>query len=124
MCSSDLTIVFDATGRVRQIFRTKDSPAPRLPVTGPIYLLVGRVDRAVNDPTLPSTHDGVDDTKGFNWQYGDSFWIAIDPASGLVRTAECNPVPGPIDVTNPALRAQALATSQQFIRSETPVGGR
>ena len=89
-----------------------------------MFLLVGRVDRATNDPTLPSTFDGTDDTKGFNWQYGDSFWIGIDPTSGLVRTAECRPVPGTINPNDAVALQQALALSQQFIRSEMPVTGR
>jgi len=119
-----VTVLFDATGRVRQIFTQLVGAASRVTVTGPVFFLVGRVDRANNDPRLVSTYDGTDDSTGFNWQYGDSFWIAIDPASGLVKTAECLPVPGAINVTIPATLATALTTSQQFIRSETPLGGR
>ncbi len=107
-----VTVLFDATGRVRQIFTQNAAGANRLSVTGPAYFLVGRVDRANNDPTLASTYDGKDDTKGFNWQYGDSYWIVIDPASGIVKTAEC--LPKQINVID----------SQQFARSETPTGGK
>ncbi len=107
-----VTVLFDATGRVRQIFTQNAAGANRLSVTGPVYFLVGRVDRANNDPTLASTYDGTDDTKGFNWQYGDSYWIVIDPASGIVKTAEC--LPKQINVID----------SQQFARSETPTGGK
>ena len=106
-----ITLLFDSTGRVRQLFYPAWSPA-RVTVTGPVYFLVGRVDRATNDPTLASTFDGKDDTKGFNWQYGDSYWIGIDPASGIVKTAEC--LPGQADVV----------ASQALIRSEMPAGGR
>lgn len=113
-----VTVLFDATGRVRQIFTQSAAGANRVTVTGPVFFLVGRVDRANNDPTLPSTYDGTDDTKGFNWQYGDSYWIVIDPASGIVRTAECLPVKTYADVT------AGLLLSQQFARSESPVGGR
>jgi len=120
-----VTLLFDATGRVRQLFTQIPGLTPnRVTVTGPVFFLVGRVDRANNDPTLASTHDGKDDTKGFNWQYGDSYWIVIDPASGIVKTSECMPVPGAIDVTNPATLANALKISQQFARSETPSGGK
>jgi prepilin-type N-terminal cleavage/methylation domain-containing protein len=107
-----VTVLFDATGRVRQIFTQNAAGANRVTVTGPVYFLVGRVDRANNDPTLASTYDGKDDTKGFNWQYGDSYWIVIDPASGIVKTAEC--LPKQINVID----------SQQFARSETPTGGK
>jgi hypothetical protein len=97
----ETSILFDSTGRVRQIFWGKN----RTTVTGPVYLLVGRIDRANNNPALVSTYDGTDDTKGFNWQYGDSYWIGIDPASGIVKTAEC--LPGQADVI----------ASQKFIRA-------
>jgi len=107
-----VTVLFDATGRVRQIFTQNAAGANRVTVTGPVYFLVGRVDRANNDPTLASTYDGTDDTKGFNWQYGDSYWIVIDPASGIVKTAECLP------------KQTDVISSQQFARSETPTGGK
>jgi prepilin-type N-terminal cleavage/methylation domain-containing protein len=107
-----VTLLFDATGRVRQIFTQNAAGANRVTVTGPVYFLVGRVDRANNDPTLASTYDGNDDTKGFNWQYGDSYWIVIDPASGIVKTAECLP------------KQTDVIASQQFARTETPTGGK
>lgn len=107
-----ITVLFDATGRVRQIFTQNAAGANRVTVTGPVYFLVGRVDRANNDPTLLSTFDGSDDTKGFNWQYGDSYWIVIDPASGIVKTAECLP------------KQTNVIDSQQFARTETPTGGK
>ena len=119
-----VTVLFDATGRVRQIFRRRDVVQPRVTLSGPVFFLVGRVDRALNPPAAASTFDGKDDSTGFNWQYGDSYWIGIDPASGLVRTAECRPVPGQIDPTNAVAMTEALKTSQQFIRSEMPVTGR
>jgi hypothetical protein len=113
-----VTVLFDATGRVRQIFTQNAAGANRITVTGPVFFLVGRVDRANNDPTLASTYDGKDDTKGFNWQYGDSYWIVIDPASGIVKTSECVPVPSYANLT------AGLLLSQQFARSETPTGGK
>jgi type II secretory pathway pseudopilin PulG len=113
-----VTVLFDATGRVRQIFTQNGTGANRITITGPIYFLVGRVDRANNDPTLASTYDPKDDSTGFNWQYGDSYWIVIDPASGIVKTAECLPVKTYANVT------AGLLLSQQFARSETPTGGK
>ena len=108
LASVETSILFDSTGRVRQILWGTN----RTTVTGPVYLLVGRVDRAANDPMFKSTYDGNDDAKGFNWQYGDSYWIAIDPASGIIKTAEC--LPGQADVI----------ASQKLIRSEMPAGGK
>ena len=105
-----VTILFDATGRVRQLF-IEDSATPRrMSFTGPVYLLVGRVDRA--GAAFAPTLNPADDTLGANWQYGDSFWIGIDPASGIVKTAECNP------------RQSTVVKSQDFIRAEMPAGGR
>lgn len=121
---SAITVLFDATGRVRQLFTEDNSGSRRETFTGPVYLLVGRVDRAANDPWAPSSFDGQDDTKGFNWQYGDSYWIGIDPASGIVKTAECRPVPGTFGVADTAALNLAMGTSQQFIRAEMPAGGR
>ena len=110
--------------RVRQIFTEDANGSRRQSFTGPVFILIGRVDRALNDPWSASTYDGTDDSKGFNWQYGDSFWIGIDPASGIVKTAECMPVRGQVDVSDPVALATALSTSQQFIRREIPAGGR
>jgi prepilin-type N-terminal cleavage/methylation domain-containing protein len=133
-----VTVLFDATGRVRQIFTQDASGSNRVTVTGPVYFLVGRVDRAGNDPTLASTYDGTDDTKGFNWQYGDSYWIVIDPASGIVKTAECAKREdlngnGTIDpgedvnrngLLDDVVNTPDVVVSQAFARSESPVGGR
>jgi len=106
---TSIFLLYDATGRVRQLFTQTAAASTRITVTGPVYLLVGRVDRAGQAfAPLDPNHDSV----GANWQYGDSYWIVIDPASGLVETAEC--LPGQTDVV----------ASQQFARSETPAGGR
>jgi len=109
---SAVTILFDATGRVRQIFTEDANGSRRQSFTGPVFILVGRVDRALNDPWSASTKTAADDSTGFNWEYGDSFWIGIDPASGIVKTAEC--LPGQANVV----------ASQALIRSEIPAGGR
>jgi prepilin-type N-terminal cleavage/methylation domain-containing protein len=77
-------VMFDGTGRLRQAIVRSGATVRRIAITGPLYLLVGRADRAGQafDPS-PS-----DDSRGANWQYSDSFWIAIDPATGVVKTAE------------------------------------
>ena len=101
-------ILFDATGRVRQVV----IGGARMTVTGALFLLVGRPDRAGQAFDVNAKPVEGSDSLGANWQYADSFWIGIDPASGIVKTAECYP------------GAQSLIASQQFIRSEMPAGGR
>lgn len=104
-----IAILFDGTGRLRQLFYG----AARHPVVGPVYLLIGRTDRAGNNPAILSN---TDDSVGANWQYSDSYWIAIDPMTGVARTAECTRQAG--------LATDNVFASQSFIRSEIGSGGR
>lgn len=104
-----VTLVFDASGRARQILQTSAAGTVRKSINTPIFLLVGRADRVPNDP---ATFQPQDDTTGVNWQRGDSFWIGIDPVSGIAKVAECRP-----GATN-------VVESQQFIRSELVAEGR
>jgi prepilin-type N-terminal cleavage/methylation domain-containing protein len=94
------TILFDATGRMRMI--TKG--AARITPQHPVYLLVGRPDRVGNAfaPTLSNSDDSI----GANWQYSDSWWIAIDPLTGSVRSAACRP------------NAAFVTESQEFVRRQ------
>ena len=73
----------------------------RIPVTAPVYLLVGRLDRCgqafQQTPTKQSP--------GANWQSPDSFWIGIDPQSGIVKVTEVKP------------RAVSPLDSQEYIRA-------
>lgn len=82
-----ISVTFDSRGQVQQIIRG----GSRLGVVGPVFLLVGRVDRAGNDSAVGAGPSASDDSVGANWQYPTSYWIAIDPTSGQVRTAECKP---------------------------------
>jgi hypothetical protein len=100
-----IAILFEGTGRLRQLFWQ----GTRRPVTGPVFLLVGRSDRAGNDS---ATLNARDDSLGANWQYPDSFWIAIDPLSGVAKTAECKS------------NATDVFDSQAFIRTEFVAGSR
>jgi prepilin-type N-terminal cleavage/methylation domain-containing protein len=84
-------VLFDGTGRLRQAIVRSGETVRRIAITGPLYLLVGRADR-VGQGFASLNPD--DDTVGANWQYADSFWIAIDPTTGVVKTAECKPNPG------------------------------
>lgn len=78
------TVLFDGTGRLRKVICRPATPTSPSVVTGPVYLLVGRADRVNNISYVPNP----DDVSGANWQYPDSFWVAIDPATGVVKTAE------------------------------------
>jgi prepilin-type N-terminal cleavage/methylation domain-containing protein len=80
-------VLFDGTGRLRQAICRSGTNVRRMTVTGPLYLLVGRADR-VGQAFVASPND---DSAGANWQYPDSYWLAIDPATGVVKTAECVP---------------------------------
>jgi prepilin-type N-terminal cleavage/methylation domain-containing protein len=79
-------IVFDGTGRMRQIVTTGTATVRRT-VTGPVFLLIGRADRTVTGTAF--VPNPSDDSLGANWQYSDSHWIAIDPFTGVAKSAEC-----------------------------------
>ena len=49
---------------------------------------------------------------GANWQYPDSIWIAIDPLTGAVRTAEC------------ATNSTSVTDSQAWVRKALLATGR
>jgi hypothetical protein len=85
---STVSVLFDGTGRLRQIVTIAPAGSvTRSRVTGPLFLLVGRADRV--GQAFVSTLSGTNDTLGANWQYPDSTWIAIDPMTGIVRSAAC-----------------------------------
>jgi len=102
-----VSIIFDSTGRLRQLV-IGATGATRYTVTGPVFLLIGRADRAGQ---VYGTLNNNDDSLGANWQYPDSYWIAIDPVTGLVRTAECTP------------NATTVLESQAWIRQSLLAGG-
>ena len=101
---SSVSILFDSVGRLRQLV----IGAYHYTVTGPVYLLIGRADRAGQGYGTLNTND---DSLGANWQYPDSYWIAIDPLTGLVRTSECTP------------NATTVLESQAWIRQALLAGG-
>jgi prepilin-type N-terminal cleavage/methylation domain-containing protein len=109
--ASPVSIMFDGTGRLRQAVL----PAQRWVITGAVFLLVGRADRAGQDP---SALVSADDSVGANWQYADSFWVAIDPFSGVAKVAECVPNPGG------ATTYDQLIASQRWIREALASDGR
>ena len=103
---STVGVLFDGTGRMRQLIVN----SIRQTAIGPVFLLVGRADRAGQSDQSPL----ADDSKGANWQYADSTWIAIDPFTGVVKSAECTPLatsPTPTVVDSQAWIRQALLGS-------------
>jgi prepilin-type N-terminal cleavage/methylation domain-containing protein len=110
------SVLFDGTGRLRQILvrNAAGTPTTRLTVTGPLFLLVGRVDRAGQ---ASAVLNAADDSLGANWQYPDSVWIAIDPMTGVVRSAECKPNAVGANDT------ERLLDSQEWIRQALLMGG-
>jgi prepilin-type N-terminal cleavage/methylation domain-containing protein len=109
------SFLFDGTGRLRQIQVSLGSTLNRLTVTGPVFLLLGRVDRA--GQAFNAGAGGPDDTVGANWQYSDSVWIVIDPFTGAVRSAGCKPNAAGANDT------EKLLDSQQWIRQALLMGG-
>ena len=81
----------------------------RITPIGGIFLLVGRPDRAVASPPSLSSND---DSTGYNWQYSDSYWIGIDPLTGVTKLAECT------------VGSATPTASQFYIRSELLATGR
>jgi prepilin-type N-terminal cleavage/methylation domain-containing protein len=116
-------VLFDAAGRVAQVV----AGANRFSPDGLIFLLVGRVDRAAQAPAALSDSD---DSVGANWQYTDSIWIAIEPLSGVCKTAACDAKAVALALAGLSFpltsqqKSQALRESQNYIRSELVLGNR
>ncbi len=101
-----IALLCDAAGAFSELCFVAANPGgaiqtARQPVTAPVYLLVGRVDRCgqafVQTPTKQDP--------GANWQSPDAFWIGIDPQSGIVKVAEVKP------------KAVSVLDSQEYIRA-------
>lgn len=105
-----ISLLFDGSGRLRQILGPASAAtgSPRWVPTGPVFILVGRADRAGQ---ASATLNPADDSVGANWQYSDSFWIGVDVVSGVCKTAECRP------------NASDVIDSQLFIRQALLKGG-
>ena len=116
-------VLFDAAGRVAQVVAGPNRFSPN----GLIFLLVGRVDRAAQPPAALSDSD---DSAGANWQYADSIWIAIEPLSGVCKTAACDAKAVALALAGLSFpltsqqTSQALRESQNYIRSELVLGNR
>jgi len=79
--------LFNPSGALDEMCYIANSSAAattRFAVSSPLYLLVGRVDRC----GLPYNPAPTEDNPGANWQYPESRWIAIDPKTGVIKSAE------------------------------------
>lgn len=76
--SDDVTIMFSPSGAV-------DTVNGEYP-TGPIYLLIGRWDQ------INAVRENQDGETLPNYADGRNYWVTINPQSGLISTAEVNPV--------------------------------
>jgi prepilin-type N-terminal cleavage/methylation domain-containing protein len=114
--ASPVFVMFDGTGRLRQVVL----PTGRVTVTSAVFLLLGRADRAGQNPAPVAPSD---DSGGANFQYGDSHWIVIDPTSGVAKVAECVPSPVPLG-TSAAEINEMIVASQRWIRESLVTDGR
>ncbi|MBM3954781.1 MAG: prepilin-type N-terminal cleavage/methylation domain-containing protein [Planctomycetes bacterium] len=113
-----IAILFDRTGAVGEIgfFNTATTVAAgeapdhtaelRAPLQAPLLLLVGRIDRC----GLGFREPVSEEAPGANWQYPESFWVSIDPKTGLARSARVTlrDADGPVTT---ARRSQAAIRS-------------
>jgi hypothetical protein len=109
---TNVAVLFDSTGRVRKLVAPAVSGSEAIPVrktcTGPVLLLVGRADRA--GQAYDAAAGAADDSMGANWQYADSYWIGIDPMTGVVRTAACTPGASKVVESQAWIRQNLLAS--------------
>lgn len=73
----------------------------RLPAGGVVFFLVGRADRC----GLPAVSNPTEQNPGANWQYPESFWVGLDPQTGITKVAEVRP------------NATTVLESQEYIRA-------
>jgi len=118
---SDVTIIFSPSGEVDYIADKDSMYSP----TDTIYFLVGRWDRisALGSRELESTGETVSAAEDGLWNYEDvtNFWVAVNPRSGLVSTAEVNM---PVNYTFGESSDEAVYESREFARmSKRNLGG-
>ncbi len=76
----DVTVMFSPSGEIS--LPTEGSPYP----VGPLFLLIGRWDQ------IPAVRDSGEEGSWPNWADGRNYWVVVQPQSGLVTTAEVNPI--------------------------------
>jgi prepilin-type N-terminal cleavage/methylation domain-containing protein len=130
-------IVFSPTGAVGGMIAS----GVELPVIEPIYLLVGKWDRAgmPDSAALPaSIADGWTPPMDAwpNWLDPESLWVTLNPQSGIVHVAENNYMPPPPQESNTSLDTHflwndpstwgwAISTARKFAyQAQVNLGGR
>jgi len=118
LANQPVQVMFDLNGCLKHLVIRKFLPGfgagagsmidETLQLNSDLFLLIGRAERVGR----PYVANPADDTLGANWQYPDSWWVAIDPMTGVARSAEC--VPGAVDVV----------ASQRWIREALLGSGR
>ena len=76
----DVTVMFSPSGEIS--LPAEGSPYP----VGPLFLLIGRWDQ------IPAVRDSGEEGSWPNWADGRNYWVVVQPQSGLVTTAEVNPI--------------------------------
>ncbi len=97
--SSPVMIIFSPTGSVEGVYCNRASGYGAYPAMSPIFLLVGRLDRA---PVLVADTNGTHyealtaappEEQLPNWADPKSLWIAIQPQTGFISTGDMHPLP-------------------------------
>lgn len=113
----DVTVMFTPTGEVDYVVDGGEKKTP----SDTLYFLIGRWDRisalgVTDDGTETMAEDGL-----WNFEDGSNFWVAINPQTGVISTAEVN------QPFNYALGDfdDGVSESREFARySKRNIGGR
>ncbi|OHB71704.1 MAG: hypothetical protein A2V70_08025 [Planctomycetes bacterium RBG_13_63_9] len=117
--TAPVTIMFSPNGSLERVY---EGGNPVVPVTEPIFLLVGRRERVTG---LPLSANPSDEEKP-NWADPANLWVSINPQTGLVTTTENNPVsPMLVDYTDPTTWLDPhIRAARTFAREGQSMGGR
>lgn len=86
--NTSINILFDGAGQLKLIIKENINSVERVINAQMIYFLIGKTFRVSNLDSQKSFNH-KDDHSGANWQYNDSYWVAIEPRSGIIKSAEC-----------------------------------
>ena len=122
----DVTVMFTPSGEVDYVLYGDEKRTP----SGTIYFLIGRWDRipAVSAFELVTTEYGQEtyaEDGLWNFEDGSNFWVAINPQTGVISTAEVDQ-PFNVDLSDFDSRYETGAyESRTFVRfSKRNIGGR
>ncbi len=105
-----LTVLFSPTGAVSKVYYN----ACRLSVTDPIYLLIGKRDRAANNFVV-NNGNALTQT---NWQDLNDLWMTINAQTGQINTE-------PVASSTGALtEASGIGSARQLAQQGQGTGGK